>query len=39
MAKEILIFGLLLLQKGPPREGMQRIQTRLHKAKILTDEL
>jgi hypothetical protein len=27
------------LQKGPPREGVQRVQNRLHKAKILTDEL
>jgi hypothetical protein len=24
---------------GPPREGVQRVQTRLHKARILTDEL
>ncbi|UZJ53032.1 hypothetical protein CBS101457_002352 [Exobasidium rhododendri] len=25
--------------RGPPREGMQRIQNRLHKARVLTDEL
>lgn len=25
--------------RGPPREGVQRVQNRLHKARILTDEL